>query len=189
MCLRPGAASRAVESGLPWQQRGWAAMCSLRRHAANARSGFSTSRPNRWHACGLVASHAKRGLSSSMKASGSESRSHFRAQFNWSLRSWRPTAEPAGRSRYLFPMLGRARFHLTSGVKHSLRLASLVARRKQPSNNASNADVRTWAWEQGKREPDGPTLRLLEVAEQHPEVLLERVRPRRRGKRTAAKVG
>ena len=32
------------------------------------------------------------------------------------------------------------------------------------------------AWEQGKREPDGPTLRLLEVAELHPEVLLARVR-------------
>ena len=53
--------------------------------------------------------------------------------------------------------------------------------------NVSPETVR--AWEQGKREPDGPTLRLLEVAEQHPEVLLERVRPRRRGKRTAAKVG
>jgi putative transcriptional regulator len=53
--------------------------------------------------------------------------------------------------------------------------------------NVSPETVR--AWEQGKREPDGPTLRLLEVAEQHPEVLLERVRPRRRRKRTAAKVG
>ncbi len=53
--------------------------------------------------------------------------------------------------------------------------------------NVSPETVR--AWEQGKREPDGPTLRLLEVAEQHPEVLLERVRPRRPGKRTAAKVG
>ena len=53
--------------------------------------------------------------------------------------------------------------------------------------NVSPETVR--AWEQGKRGPDGPTLRLLEVAEQHPEGLLERVRPRRRGKRTAAKVG
>ncbi len=53
--------------------------------------------------------------------------------------------------------------------------------------NVSPETVR--AWEQGKREPDGPTLRLLEVAEQHPEVLLESVRPRRRGKRTGAKVG
>jgi putative transcriptional regulator len=53
--------------------------------------------------------------------------------------------------------------------------------------NVSPETVR--AWEQGKREPDGPTLRLLEVAEQHPEVLLERVRPRRRRKRAAARVG
>lgn len=53
--------------------------------------------------------------------------------------------------------------------------------------NVSRETVR--AWEQGKREPDGATLRLLEVAEQHPEVLLERVRPRRRKKRNAAKVG
>jgi len=53
--------------------------------------------------------------------------------------------------------------------------------------NVSPETVR--AWEQGKREPDGPTLRLLEVAEQHPEVLLTKVRARRSPKRTAAKVG
>ncbi len=40
--------------------------------------------------------------------------------------------------------------------------------------NVSPETVR--AWEQGKRKPDGPTLRLLEVAEQHPEVLLAKVR-------------
>jgi putative transcriptional regulator len=34
------------------------------------------------------------------------------------------------------------------------------------------------AWEQGKREPDGPTLRLLEVAEQHPEVFMDKLRKR-----------
>jgi putative transcriptional regulator len=45
------------------------------------------------------------------------------------------------------------------------------------------------AWEQGKREPDGPTLRLLEVAEQHPEILLRKVRARKRGRRRATKVG
>jgi len=44
--------------------------------------------------------------------------------------------------------------------------------------NVSPETVR--AWEQGKREPDGPTLRLLEVAEQHPEVLLKKVRSRSR---------
>ena len=53
--------------------------------------------------------------------------------------------------------------------------------------NVSPETVR--AWEQGKREPDGPTLRLLEVAEQHPEVLLQSVRPRRRGRRSISKVG
>ena len=39
------------------------------------------------------------------------------------------------------------------------------------------------AWEQGKREPEGPTLRLLEVAEQHPEVFMNKLRERTRGKR------
>lgn len=53
--------------------------------------------------------------------------------------------------------------------------------------NVSPETVR--AWEQGKRDPDGPTLRLLEVAEQHPEVLLKKVRLRRRERRPAAKVG
>ena len=52
--------------------------------------------------------------------------------------------------------------------------------------NVSPETVR--AWEQGKREPDGPTLRLLEVAEQHPEVLLKKVRARKRGKRVDAQV-
>jgi len=49
--------------------------------------------------------------------------------------------------------------------------------------NVSPETVR--AWEQGKREPDGPTLRLLEVAEHHPEVLLTKVRARRRATRPA----
>lgn len=39
--------------------------------------------------------------------------------------------------------------------------------------NASNSTVR--AWEQGAREPDGPTLRLLEIAEKHPEALTDRI--------------
>ena len=52
--------------------------------------------------------------------------------------------------------------------------------------NVSPETVR--AWEQGKREPDGPTLRLLEVAEENPEVLLKKVRARKRGKRAAAQV-
>lgn len=37
-----------------------------------------------------------------------------------------------------------------------------------------NVSVKTvQAWEQGKRKPDGPTLKLLEIAEKHPEVIAE----------------
>ena len=53
--------------------------------------------------------------------------------------------------------------------------------------NVSPETIR--AWEQGKRKPDGPTLRLLEVAERHPEVLLESIRTRRRRRRAEAEVG
>lgn len=45
--------------------------------------------------------------------------------------------------------------------------------------NVSAETIR--AWEQGKREPDGPTLRLLELAEQHPEVFLKKVHLRYEG--------
>ncbi len=37
------------------------------------------------------------------------------------------------------------------------------------------------AWEQGKRVPDGAAVRLLEVAEDHPEVLLPKLRVGRTG--------
>ncbi len=33
------------------------------------------------------------------------------------------------------------------------------------------------AWERGARVPDGPTLRLLELAEEHPEAFLAKVHP------------
>lgn len=39
--------------------------------------------------------------------------------------------------------------------------------------NVSPETVR--AWEQGKREPDGAALRLLQIAEQHPEWIMETV--------------
>jgi putative transcriptional regulator len=39
--------------------------------------------------------------------------------------------------------------------------------------NVSAETVR--AWEQGKREPDGAALRLLQIAEQHPEWIMETV--------------
>lgn len=42
--------------------------------------------------------------------------------------------------------------------------------------NVSPETVR--AWEQGKRTPEGAALRLLQVAERHPEVILENVRRR-----------
>ncbi len=32
------------------------------------------------------------------------------------------------------------------------------------------------AWERGARTPDGPTLRLLEIAEEHPQIFLAKVR-------------
>jgi putative transcriptional regulator len=51
--------------------------------------------------------------------------------------------------------------------------------------NVSTETIR--AWEQGKREPDGPTLRLLEVAEQYPEVFLGKLRKRTRRSRPKAK--
>lgn len=44
--------------------------------------------------------------------------------------------------------------------------------------NVSAETVR--AWEQGKREPDGAALRLLQIAEQHPEWVLETVSIRNR---------
>jgi transcriptional regulator with XRE-family HTH domain len=37
--------------------------------------------------------------------------------------------------------------------------------------NVSRSTVR--AWEQGRRSPDGPSLRLLEVAAERPSALLE----------------
>lgn len=40
--------------------------------------------------------------------------------------------------------------------------------------NVSGSTVR--AWEQGQRQPEGPTLRLLEVAERHPEALLSNMK-------------
>jgi putative transcriptional regulator len=40
--------------------------------------------------------------------------------------------------------------------------------------NASPETIK--AWEQEKREPDGMALTLLEIADQHPEVLMRRVR-------------
>ena len=53
--------------------------------------------------------------------------------------------------------------------------------------NVSPETIR--AWEQGKREPDGATLRLLEIAEQHPGVFFEKVRPRPAPRRSKTRTG
>jgi putative transcriptional regulator len=50
--------------------------------------------------------------------------------------------------------------------------------------NVSPETIR--AWEQGKREPDGATLRLLEVAQEHPDVFLKKIRVRERARRRSA---
>ena len=55
--------------------------------------------------------------------------------------------------------------------------------------NLLNVSERTvHSWEQGTREPDGPTLRLLELAKEDPAVLMRRIvlrRPARRALRSA----
>ena len=50
--------------------------------------------------------------------------------------------------------------------------------------NVSIATVRSW--EQGLRTPDGPSRRLLEVAERHPAAILGAVKDSRRSLSTAA---
>ena len=42
--------------------------------------------------------------------------------------------------------------------------------------NVSSASVKSW--EQGVNEPSGAALRLLQIAEHHPEVILERITTR-----------
>ena len=60
-------------------------------------------------------------------------------------------------------------------IRSSLRLSQSVF---AMALNVSAETVR--AWEQGKREPDGAALRLLQIAEQHPEWILETVSIRSR---------
>jgi len=62
-----------------------------------------------------------------------------------------------------------------SGLRARLRLSQPVFAR---ALNVSPETIR--AWEQGKRRPDGAALRLLQVAERHPEAIVEHV-----GRRTA----
>ena len=55
-------------------------------------------------------------------------------------------------------------------IRGALRLSQAVF---AMALNVSAETVR--AWEQGKREPDGAALRLLQIAEQHPEWIMETV--------------
>lgn len=49
--------------------------------------------------------------------------------------------------------------------------------------NVSDQTVR--AWEQGARPPSGPSLRLLELAEEHPATLLAKIETKRRAGKAA----
>ncbi len=60
-------------------------------------------------------------------------------------------------------------------VRQSLGLSQPVFAK---ALNVSAATVR--GWEQGARHPNGPTQRLLEIAERHPQAVLEHVRSGRR---------
>jgi putative transcriptional regulator len=60
-------------------------------------------------------------------------------------------------------------------IRSGLRLSQAVF---AMALNVSPETVR--AWEQGKREPDGAALRLLQIAEQHPEWIMETVSIRSR---------
>lgn len=60
-------------------------------------------------------------------------------------------------------------------IRAKLRLSQAVF---AMALNVSAETVR--AWEQGKREPDGAALRLLQLAEQHPEWIMETVNIRNR---------
>jgi len=56
-------------------------------------------------------------------------------------------------------------------VRGKLRLSQQVF---AAALNVSDGTVK--AWEQGRRAPEGPTLRLLEIAEEHPETFLAKLR-------------
>lgn len=61
----------------------------------------------------------------------------------------------------------------TQAIRERLGLSQAVFARVL---NASAETIK--AWEQGKRQPDGMALTLLEIAEKHPEALMSRVRVR-----------
>lgn len=56
---------------------------------------------------------------------------------------------------------------------HALRIR-LGLKQRQFAEVLSVSDKTVKAWEQGVNRPSGPALRLLQIMEQHPEVLAER---------------
>ena len=80
------------------------------------------------------------------------------------------------------PLTERAATVVPAPIYSGVRVAMLRARLKlsQPvfakALNVSAATVRSW--EQDKRVPHGAALRLLQVAERHPKIILENVRRR-----------
>jgi putative transcriptional regulator len=66
------------------------------------------------------------------------------------------------------------------GVQHVRELLGLSQAVFAWVLNSSAETVK--AWEQGKRVPDGIALALLQVAEDHPQALLSRVRPKRQAR-------
>ncbi|HEY0019201.1 MAG TPA: type II toxin-antitoxin system MqsA family antitoxin [Longimicrobium sp.] len=58
--------------------------------------------------------------------------------------------------------------HLIREIRHKLSVSQAIFGQML---GVSASSVR--AWEQGKREPEGPTRRLLQIAERHPAVLKE----------------
>ena len=90
----------------------------------------------------------------------------------------RGEAEPA--RRLVRPMTARAA-EVESPGPYAARAIQSIRERMGLSQslfakvlNASPETVK--AWEQGKRSPDGIALALLQVADRHPGVLMERVR-------------
>ena len=84
-----------------------------------------------------------------------------------------PAATPAVRRR---PNFAGARI---ARLRDRLRLSQPVF---AEALNVSAETVKKW--EQDTREPDGAAVRLLELAEAHPEWLLERLHGRNGGRRT-----
>lgn len=58
---------------------------------------------------------------------------------------------------------------------HALRIR-LGLKQRQFADVLFVSDKTVKAWEQGINRPSGPALRLLQIIEQHPEVLAERLR-------------